>query len=104
MTLYHIINPMLEDFTYKVDKYGDNDVAIRYYLSDSPMSVGVIRATTINDGLGRMVPIIKSFDAVRMGEYIMKRYNFSTEDPPDIMMEIRKHATLSIINENNKGD
>jgi hypothetical protein len=51
-----------------------------------------------------MVPIIKSFDAVRMGEYIMKRYNFSTEDPPDIMMEIRKHATLSIINENNKGD
>lgn len=95
---------MLNDFTYKVDKYGDNDVAIRYYLSDSPMSVGVIRAITVNDGLGRMVPIIKSFDAVRMVEYIMKRYNFSTEDPPDIMMEIRKHATVTMIDEYNKGD
>ena len=91
---------MLNDFTYKVDKYGDNDVAIRYYLSDSPMSVGVIRATTFNDGFGRMVPIIKSFDAVRLGEYIMKRYNFSTEDPPDIMMEIRKHATIAMIDHN----
>ena len=100
MTLYHIINPMLNDFTYKVDKYGDNDISIRYYLSDSPMSVGVIRANMVMDGLNRMVPIIKSFDVVRMGEYIMKRYNFSTEDPPDIMMEIRKHATIAMIDHN----
>jgi hypothetical protein len=91
---------MIEDFTYKVDKYGDNDVSIRYYLSGSPMSVGVIRATTVNDGLGRMVPIIKSFDAVRMVDYIMGRYKFSTEDPPDIMMEIRKHATIKMIDDN----
>ena len=100
MTLYHIISGMIEDFTYKVDKYGDNDVSIRYYLSGSPMSVGVIRATTVNDGLGRMVPIIKSFDAVRMVDYIMGRYKFSTEDPPDIMMEIRKHATIKMIDDN----
>ena len=104
MTLYHIISGMLEDFTYKIDKYGDNEVAIRYYLSSSPMSVGVIRANMIMDGLNRMVPIIKSFDAVRMVDYIMGRYNFSTEDPPDIMMEIRKHATVTMIDEYNKGD
>ncbi len=82
---------MLKDFTYKVDRYGD-DISVRYYLSEHPMSVGIIRATTIIDKLNRRCPVIRSTDVGRMVDYIIRKDNIPQDRWEQILMEIKSHA------------
>jgi hypothetical protein len=86
---------MLKDFTYKVDRYGD-DISVRYYLPGNPMSMGVIRATTILDGLKRKSPVITSTDVGKMIQYIVTTNNIPDEGWDKILMEIKRHSTKVI--------
>lgn len=82
---------MLKDFTYKVDRYGD-DMSVRYYLSGSPMSMGIIRASSVLDGLNRKSPVITSTDVGMMVQYIINTNNTPKEEWEQILMEIKSHA------------
>lgn len=81
----------MKGFTHKVDRYGD-DISVRYYIDGHPMSVGVIRATIIIDGLNRKSPVIRSTDVGRMVDYIIRRDNTPKEEWEQILMEIKSHA------------
>ena len=81
----------MKGFTHKVDRYGD-DISVRYYIDGSPMSVGIIRATTIIDGLNRKSPVIRSTDVGRMVDYIIRRDNTPKEEWEQILLEIKSHA------------
>jgi len=81
----------MKGFTHKVDRDGD-DISVRYYLSGHPMSVGIIRASSVLDGLNRKSPVITSTDVGMMVQYIINTNNIPKEEWDQILMEIKRHA------------
>jgi hypothetical protein len=56
------------------------------------MSVGIIRASSVLDGLNRKSPVITSTDVGMMVQYIINTNNIPKEEWDQILMEIKRHA------------